>query len=44
MDVHGIRLYPRTLEGFRALAAEAGWAVKRAIERPMSYHVLLAKQ
>jgi hypothetical protein len=44
MDAHGIRLYPRTLEAFGTLAAGAGWMVERAIERPMSYHVLLKKQ
>jgi hypothetical protein len=41
---HGILLHPRTLEAFRALVAEAGWMVERAIERPMSYQVSLAKQ
>ena len=44
MSIHGMRLQPRTLDAFRALAAEAGWTVKRAIERPLSYHVLLAKR
>jgi hypothetical protein len=43
-SVHRILLQPRTMERFRTLAAEAGWVVKRSIERPLSYHVLLAKK
>lgn len=39
----GIRTRLRTLEGFGALAAEAGWAVQQAIERPFSYNVRLVK-
>ena len=43
-SLHGILLHPRTVDAFRALAAEAGWAVERVIERPLSYHVSLKKQ
>jgi hypothetical protein len=43
-SVHRILLQPRTMDRFQTLAAEAGWAVKRAIERPLSYHVSLAKR
>jgi hypothetical protein len=38
-----IRTQPRTIEGFTSLAEEAGWTVQRAIERPFSFHVSLAK-
>jgi len=38
-----IRSRPRTLEEFTSLAEEAGWTVQRAIERPFSFHVSLAK-
>jgi hypothetical protein len=41
--LHGILLHPRTVDAFRALAAEAGWTVNRLIERPLSYHVSLLK-
>lgn len=34
---------PRTLEAFKALVAQAGWAVQHLIERPMSYNVRLIK-
>jgi hypothetical protein len=43
-SIHRMRLQPRTLEAFRSLTASAGWTVERAVERPFSYHVLLAKQ
>lgn len=43
-NIHGIRLQPRTLEAFRALTVDAGWRVERAIERPLSYHLLLRKK
>lgn len=43
-SVHRILLQPRTMDRFETLAADAGWAVKRAIERPLSYHVLLTKR
>lgn len=42
-NIHRILLHPRTMETFRGLAAEAGWTVKRVIERPLSYHVSLVK-
>jgi hypothetical protein len=38
-----IRTHPRTLEQFTSLAEGAGWKVQRAIERPFSFHVSLAK-
>jgi hypothetical protein len=38
-----IRTHPRTLEQFTSLAEGAGWEVQRAIERPFSFHVSLAK-
>ena len=38
-----IRTHPRTLEQFTSLTEEAGWKVQRAIERPFSFHVSLAK-
>ena len=38
-----IRSRPRTLEGFTCLAEGAGWKVGRAIERPFSFHVSLAR-
>ncbi len=38
-----IRTQPRTIEGFTSLAEEAGWTVQRAIERPFSFHISLAK-
>lgn len=44
ISIHRILLYPRTLEKFQALAAEAGWTVERAIERPLSYHVRMVKR
>jgi hypothetical protein len=34
---------PRGLTAFRALAARCGWRVARAIERPFSDHVVLAR-
>jgi len=34
---------PRTIEGFRGLAGQAGWTVQEVIERPFSFHVLLVK-
>jgi len=34
---------PRGLTAFRALAARCGWRVTRAIERPFSDHVVLAR-
>jgi len=42
---HPLRLAvrPRSLEAFRTLAARGGWAVERAIERPASYNVRLAR-
>lgn len=42
-SLHGILVHPRTIETFRALAAQAKWTVERVIERPLSYHVLLVK-
>jgi hypothetical protein len=42
-SLHGILLHPRTIETFRALAAQAKWIVERVIERSLSYHVLLVK-
>jgi hypothetical protein len=39
-----VAVRPRTLDGFRALAAGAGWTIERTIERPLSYHVRLAKK
>jgi len=38
-----IRTHPRTLEQFTSLAKDAGWKLQRAIERPFSFHVSLAK-
>ncbi len=37
----GAATYPRTLEGFGALAERAGWRLGRAVERAFSYHVTL---
>jgi hypothetical protein len=34
---------PRTIEAFRGLAEQAGWAVQEVRERPFSYNVRLAK-
>jgi hypothetical protein len=34
---------PRGLTSFRALAARCGWRIARAIERPFSDHVVLAR-
>jgi hypothetical protein len=34
---------PRGLTAFRALAARCGWRVTRALERPFSDHVVLAR-
>ncbi len=39
----GAATHPRGLEVFRALAARSGWRVVRAIERPLSDQVLLAR-
>jgi hypothetical protein len=41
--LHRISIRPRTIEAFRGLVEEAGWRVEQVIERPLSYHVLLAK-
>jgi hypothetical protein len=38
-----IRTHPRTLEQFTSLAESAGWKLQRAIERPFSFHISLAK-
>ena len=37
----GIPLQPRTLEEFKSLAAQGGWAVAEARVRPFSYNVLM---
>jgi hypothetical protein len=34
---------PRTMEAFRALAAQAGWIAQEVRERPFSYNVLMTK-
>src|SRR5579872_401295 len=34
---------PRTIEGFRSLAGQAGWTVQEVIERPFSFHVRMVK-
>jgi hypothetical protein len=34
---------PRTIEAFRALAAQGGWIVEEVMERPFSYNVRLVK-
>lgn len=39
-----VAVRPRTLDAFRALVAKAGWAIERTIERPLSYHVRMAKR
>jgi hypothetical protein len=39
-----IRTQPRSLEESGLLASEAGWTLRRAIERPFSYNVHLGKR
>jgi len=38
-----IRTHPRTLDQFTSLAESAGWKLHRALQRPFSIHVSLAK-
>ena len=40
----GMALRPRTLEGFQALAAGAGWELDAVLERPGTFNVRLRKR
>ena len=43
LEMRRTAIRPRGLEAFRALASRAGWRITKAIERPFSDHVILAK-
>jgi hypothetical protein len=39
----GVATRPRTLEAFRSLAEQGGWAVDNVVERPFSFNLRLAR-
>jgi hypothetical protein len=39
-----VAVRPRTLDSFGALVAKAGWTLDETVERPLSYHVRMAKR
>jgi hypothetical protein len=40
---NGVATRPRTLEGFRGLAAEGGWVLQTVVERPFSFNLRMAR-